>query len=313
MALWDLTGDGAVRRLVGHDGAVNAVVFTPDGRAIASAGSDATVRLWNLKNDAATAVLKGHRAPVRALAVSPDGSVLASASDDETVRLWDAVTGRNLAVLGSHHGPVTSVAFSSDGKYLITGSQDRTIDVWLLAQAQAAEEHAQGARRWRGRVGRARSAHRRGLLGWLAQSLGARRQPSPQTSRPPAPMRRARSRSRRMEPPSLPPRGTACCGSGTARRSSVAGRSRAARRETLVRLQRRRNLLAQRRWNAARQGRRTGRPVPPSRHPTMRTGPRSRPPSTGSKLGGGFDGHGGPDGLDSRSASRIAAAIRRTG
>jgi WD40 repeat protein len=134
VALWDLAGGETIRRLTGHDGAVNAVAFTPGGHTLVSAGDDATLRLWNFERDAAAEVLKGHRAPVHAVAVSPDGKLLASASDDGTARVWDAVTGRGLAVLGSHHGPVTSVAFSSDGKYLVTGSQDRTVNVWLTAK-----------------------------------------------------------------------------------------------------------------------------------------------------------------------------------
>lgn len=135
VVVWNLTGAGAERRLAGHEGAVNAVAFLPDG-AVASAGDDATVRLWDLEKAGSARVLKGHRGPVRALAVSRDARLLASASDDETVRLWDIASGRSVAVLGSHRGPVTSVAFSADGKFVIAGAQERTIDVWQTAKGK---------------------------------------------------------------------------------------------------------------------------------------------------------------------------------
>ncbi|MEU6535574.1 hypothetical protein [Streptomyces sp. NPDC047000] len=139
--LWDATDPSRLRPLgkplTGHSGYVNTLVFSPDGRTLASGSADTTVRLWNVTDPRHTvragAPLRGHLGPVNALAYSPDGATLASGSDDGTVRLWNAAepgAPKRLATLTGHTEAVVSLTFSGDGRTLASGGNDDTVRLW---------------------------------------------------------------------------------------------------------------------------------------------------------------------------------------
>lgn len=155
-----------------HNNAVYWASFSADGKKLATASLDNTVKLWSMADGRHVGTLKGHgdgvafveflkdgRLATASLdktlklwsadgelkttfaghqdylscaAASRSGSLLASGAFDKTVRLWSVESGAQLAVLTGHENTVQTVAFSADGAMLASGGDDNSIRLWSV-------------------------------------------------------------------------------------------------------------------------------------------------------------------------------------
>ncbi|KAI0191868.1 hypothetical protein F4808DRAFT_381284 [Astrocystis sublimbata] len=113
-----------------HTGSIYAIVFSPNGKTIATGSDDKTVRIWSADTGEHLKTLEGHTATFGNIKFSPNGNIIASSSMNETVRLWSVDTGKQLQVL--KHNGIIVIAFSPDSKTLASGSIDKTVRIWSV-------------------------------------------------------------------------------------------------------------------------------------------------------------------------------------
>ena len=77
-----------------HQKSIDSIAFSADGRMLATASRDHTVRLWDTNTGKRKKTLKGHTAEVVGVSFSPDGQTIVTWSNDRTVRLWNVNNGR---------------------------------------------------------------------------------------------------------------------------------------------------------------------------------------------------------------------------
>lgn len=120
-----------------EQGPIFSLIFSPDGKWLASGGRRGTVQIWEATNELKpVATLPDNGRTVWALSWTPDSATLA-ASADKSVKIWNVAEKKLTLELTGHKAPIRALAFTDGGKKLISGSEDKTVKVWDLARKSA--------------------------------------------------------------------------------------------------------------------------------------------------------------------------------
>jgi WD40 repeat protein len=143
LQLWDATTGDVLEPSFASCPAVNAVALHPaDGRRLATACKDGTVRVWDLGTGQFRWCRQGYATEAVDVAYSPDGRWLASAGGNRSeaptfdpsergeVKLWEAGTGAEIRKFPADKGAVFAVAFSPDSRWLAAGYADGMVRIW---------------------------------------------------------------------------------------------------------------------------------------------------------------------------------------
>lgn len=115
----------------GHREPVLALCFAPDGKTLASGGSDNRAELWDVETGKNTVNLLGHTGGVRSVAFTPDGKTLVTSGFDKTIRVWDAATGKNTTTIETgFKESLDPVSLSPDGKTVAATGGTSKIQLW---------------------------------------------------------------------------------------------------------------------------------------------------------------------------------------
>jgi WD40 repeat protein len=118
--------DSPTPQVIAHAKPVYAVLYSPDGETLLSAGDDGYVRVWDIAARRQTRHWKAHEGGALVMARTADGKTLATGGRDGAVRLWDASTGKETWKYEGIQGDVESLSLSDDGRTLAVSSSGST-------------------------------------------------------------------------------------------------------------------------------------------------------------------------------------------
>lgn len=126
----------AHQTLMGHEREVWSTCYSKDGKLLATASQDRTIKIWDPKSGRLIRTLNSG-GPVNTIVLDHDGERLVSAGDDHVITLWDVASGQVVRTFRGHSRTIHSIDLSPDSKLLASSAADGTIRIWELESGRS--------------------------------------------------------------------------------------------------------------------------------------------------------------------------------
>lgn len=141
LKLWDLDTMKEHAALLGHPKGILDLVFSPDGKLMATGGADQAVKIWDVSTQKQIASLTNFTGPIFSLAFAPDGKMLASAGGyphhiSAEIKFWQVPGFQEVHMLHEDLPLAFSIAFMSDGQTLVTAGKNQMVRLLDLASGR---------------------------------------------------------------------------------------------------------------------------------------------------------------------------------
>jgi len=131
--LWDVAADRLVGNWLAHQGGVNSIAFSRDGRYLVTGGDDATICFWET---ATQFLIRKHvrgKLPITAAKVSLDLQGFVDTSKEGAIEIHDLTQGGRTRILSGHVAEITGLELLPDNRFFVTTSKDQRVNLWNLA------------------------------------------------------------------------------------------------------------------------------------------------------------------------------------
>jgi WD40 repeat protein len=118
-----------IRTLRTHTEAVSDCAYSPDGRYLATASADQTVRLWNVQTGDVRFTMRSSNQPQYLCSFSRDGKWLVAAGRQQ-LHLWNVERGVRVRQIGQTNGTIDAIALHPDNRRLLSADDSGAIQVW---------------------------------------------------------------------------------------------------------------------------------------------------------------------------------------
>ena len=137
VAVLDARTGALLQTLLGHDGPIHDLAFSPDNSRIVTASADGTARIWQLSDIKFPETMRftGHTGAVHSAAFRADGNQLVTGGADNLVRTWDLASGEEVNAFSGHGAAVLGVCFAANNQP-VSVSGDKTLKQWNPANGQ---------------------------------------------------------------------------------------------------------------------------------------------------------------------------------